>query len=329
MTKKKNTLHNKVKEDIYFIWIMRKLLKAFDNFIFSDSNWYWWSKWFWIFILKNEEVSLFNESKLSNIFFNYYKNNKWEKTWIKFEYKLNDEYILFVYCLWINKNEIQEIMKSNILTLQSIFRDDNLKVFQPKLLDIFWLYWSFTTILILFHYLNRSVFWFYDVFWSWSVKKNLWEYWKWDVTIDISILERIIKEWKEKFKEKLDLLYLLFSNINKKIIQHYYFRLFFDLPKEWIENFKINEEDIKKQDSNCEFKTYHMKINYLCSYLFKEFFNDSVYWWSKKLISFYNREDSPNGVYDWKDYVEKYKNFNLEYLKKVELLIDKQLYKKF
>ena len=63
MTKKKNTLHNKMKETIYFLWIMRKLLKAFDNFIFSDSNLYCEFERFWIFILKNEEASLFKESK--------------------------------------------------------------------------------------------------------------------------------------------------------------------------------------------------------------------------------------------------------------------------
>ena len=140
---------------------------------------------------------------------------------------------------------------------------------------------------------------------------------------------RCNNRWKEKFKEKLDLLYLLSSNINKRPIKHACLSLFFDFLEEWIEKFKINEEDIEKQNSNCEFKTYHMKINYLCSYLFKEFFNDFVYWWSKKLISFYNREDFPNGLYDWKDYVEKYKNFDLEYLKKVTLLIDKILYKKY
>ena len=330
MNKKKNTLHNKVKENIYFLWIMRKLLNDLDNFIFSDNNWYCECEWFWIFILKNEEVSLFKESKLSHFFLNYYEDSKWRKSWIFFEYKLNDEYRLFVYLLWSDKNEIHEIMKSNIFTLQSIFRDENLKVFQPKLLDIFWLYWSFTIIVMLFHYLNRSVFYFWDLFWKWSIKKNLWRYWNWDVTIDISILEKIIKEWKEKFKEKLDLFYLLSSNINKKMIQHYYFKLFFEFLDKWIEKFNINERNIEKQELDWEFQTYTIKMQYLCSYIFKEFFNDHVYWWSKKLITFYTREeDSQDRVFDWKITTEKYKNFDLEYLKKVELLIDKQLYKKF
>ena len=258
------------------------------------------------------------------------QNNKWEKDWIKFEYKLNDEYILFVYWLWSYKNELNEIMKSNILTLQSIFRDENLKVFQPKLLDIFWLYWSFTTLSMIFHYLNRSLFWFYDIFWKWSIKKNLWEYWEWDVTIDISILETIIKEWKERFQDKMDLLYLLSSNINKKMIHHYYFKLFFDFLEKWIERFNINEEDIKNQNTDWDFQTYSIKIHYLCSYLFREFLDDYVHWWLKQLISFYNREDdSPDRVFDWKITTEEYKNFDLEYLKKVTLLIDKILYKKF
>ena len=221
-------------------------------------------------------------------------------------------------------------MKSNILTLQSIFRDENLKVFQPKLLDIFWLYWSFTTLSMIFHYLNRSLFWFYDIFWKWSIKKNLWEYWEWDVTIDISILETIIKEWKERFQDKMDLLYLLSSNINKKMIHHYYFKLFFDFLEKWIERFNINEEDIKNQNTDWDFQTYSIKIHYLCSYLFREFLDDYVHWWLKQLISFYNREDdSPDRVFDWKITTEEYKNFDLEYLKKVTLLIDKILYKKF
>ena len=117
MTKKKNTLHNKVKENIYFLWIMRKLLKAFDNFIFSDSNWYCECEWFWIFILKNEEVSLFKESKLSHIFLNYYEDSNWRKSWIFFEYTLNDEYILFIYWLWLYKHKINKIIQSHISTL--------------------------------------------------------------------------------------------------------------------------------------------------------------------------------------------------------------------
>ena len=318
MTKNENTLHNKVnKEDIYLIWIMRELLKAFDNFIF------------WIVILKKEEVHLFKESKLSHLFFNYYEDSKkWWKTWTYFEYKLNDEYRLFVYWLWWN---INEIMKSNILTLQTVFKDETLKVFQPKLLDIFWLYWSFTILVTLVHYLDKSVFRLQDIFWKWSVKKNVWKYWKWDVTIDISILETIIKEWKEKFKEKLDLLYLLLSNINKKIIQHYYFIQFFDFSEKWIEKFNINEKDIEKQELNCEFKTYTIKLHYLCSYIFREFFDDYVHWWSKKLITFYTREisDCLDRVYDWEITNERYKKFDLEYFKKVSLLIDKILYKKF
>ena len=183
---------------------------------------------------------------------------------------------------------------------------------------------------MLFHYLNRSLFWFWNLFWKWSIKKNLWIYWKWDVTIDISILEKVIQEWKEKFQEKLDLLYLLSSNINKKMIQHYYFKLFFEFLEKWIERFQINEEDIKNQDSNWVFQTYTMKMHYLCSYIFWEFFNEYVYWWSKKLITFYTREeDSQDRVFDWKITTEIYKKFDLEYFKKVSLLIDKQLYKKF
>ena len=329
-----NTVHNKVnKEDIYFLWIMRKLLKDLDPYMFQNKFTLSWGKWFWMFILNKEERSLLKESKLSHVFLNFYSNSRSEKLWRKIlEYELNNEYTLIVYC-FLFYEEIDTIIKSNILTFQLLFRDDNLKVFQQKLVNIFWLYWSFTTILLLFHYLNRLVFKIEDIFWSWSVKKNLWIYWEWDITIDISILEKIIKEWKEKFKDKLDLLYLLFSNINKNTMDLYHFDLFFYFFEEWIEKFKINEKDIEEQDSNWEFQTYSIKIHYLCSYIFKEFFVDHVYWWSKWIISFFHRQEitywGVMRIYDWKEIIEKYKKFDLDYLKKVALLIDQKLYKKF
>ena len=330
-----SAVHNKVnKEDIYFLWIMRKLLKSVDHYMFQNKFTRSWGKWFWMFILNKEERSLLKESKLSHVFLNFYSNSRSEKLWRKIlEYELNNEYTLIVYCLWYYKNEINKIIKSNILTLQSVFRDENLKVFQQKLVDIFWLYWSLTTILMLFHYLNHEVFYMSWPFWSWSVKKNIWKYWEWDITIDISILERIIKEWKERFQDKLDLLYLLFSNINKRPITHACLSLFFDFLEEWIEKFKIKEKNIEEQDSNWEFQTYTIKMQYLCSYIFKEFFNDYVHWWSKRLISFYKWERREGNrslcIYDWEDLIEKYKKFDLEYLKKVALIIDQKLYKKF
>ena len=328
-----NVVHNKVnKEDIYFLWIMRKLLKDLDPYMFQNKFTRAWGKWFWMFILNKEEMSLLKDSKLSHIFLNYYNNSKWKKNCIILEYKLNDVYTLIVYC-FLFYEEIDTIIKSNIFTLQTVFRDENLKVFQPKLLDIFWLYWSFTTIQTLFYYLNRKVFKIEDIFWSWSVKKNIWKYWEWDVTIDISILEKIINEWKEKFKEKLDLLYLLFSNINKNTMDLYYFGLFFYFLEEWIQKFEIKEKDIENQDSNWEFKTYTMKMHYLCSYLFKEFFNEYVYWWSKWIISFFHNKELTDWrimkEYDWEDLIEKYKKFDLDYLKKVALIIDQKLYGKF
>ena len=324
-----NTVHNKVnKEDIYLIWIMKKLLTELDYFFLENNYWYWQCKWFWMFILKKEEKYFFKESKLSHIFLNYYKNGKREKSCRVLEYELNDEYTLVVYCLWLYKHKINKIIQSNISTLQSVFRDKTLWVFQQKLVDIFWLYWSFTIIQMLLHYFDHDVFYIWWLFWTWSVKKNLWKLWEWDVTIDISILEKIIQEWKERFQEKLDLLYLLLSNINKKTMKSYYFDHFFNFLEEWIEKFKIKEKDIENQDINSEFKTYTMKMHYLCSYLFKEFFNDHVYWWSKKLISFYKYEKS-TCVYDWKNYTEQYLEFNLDHLKKVALLIDQKLYKKY
>ena len=329
-----NTVHNKVnKEDIYLIWIMKKILTELDVYFLENNYWYWQCKWFWMFILKREEKYLFKDSKLSHIFLNYYKNGKREKSCRVLEYELNDEYTLVVYCMWLYKHKINTIIKSNISTLQAVFRDETLKVFQQKIVDIFWLYWSFTIIQMLLHYFDYDVFYIWWLFWTWSVKKNLWKLWEWDVTIDISILEKIIKDWKEKFQEKLDLLYLLLSNINKKYMKSYYFYLFFDFLEEWIEKFKIKDKDIENQDINSEFKTYTMKIHYLCSYLFREFFDDHVYWWSKKLISFYKYEQWENSkstcVYDWKNFVEKYLEFDLEYLKKVALICDQKLYKKF
>lgn len=325
-----NAVHDKVnKDDIYLIWIMRKLLKAVDPYIFQNKYTHSRWKWFWMIILKKEEVSLFKESKLLNIFLHFHKNIRWKENWQILEYKLNDEYTLIVYFNLKSRVEvINIIMKNNIRILQSVFKDENLKVFQQKILDVFWLYWCSTIIQMIFYYLN--ILW--DVFSDWSVKKNLWKLWEWDVTIDISILEKIIKEWKEKFQEKLDLLYLLLSNINKKTMKNYYFSLFFDFIEEWIEKFKIKDKDIENQDINSEFKTYTMKIHYLCSYLFREFFNDYVYWWPKKLISFYKYEQENARsicVYDWNKYIEKYIEFDLDYLKKVALICDQKVYKKF
>ena len=239
-----------------------------------------------------------------------------KKNCIIFEYTLNDTYTLYIYWSWKRKPEITKVMKANLWTLQLLFRDDNLKVFQQKLIDIFWLYWSFTTFQMLLHYLSGEVFnikkiswawsaqkdWFIyldwkwniivdiSIFWPWSVQKNLWKCWEWDITIDISLLEKTIKEWKEKFKDKLDLLYLLLSNIIKVNIRHFQFFLFFDFIEEWKKVFNITDKDIKNQDINWEFKTYTMKLQYLYSYLFKEFFNDYVYTWPKKMISFYSFE---------------------------------------
>ena len=327
-----NTVHDKVnKEDIYLIWIMRKLLKDLDLYMFQNKFTRVWGKWFCMFIVNREERSLLKESKLSHIFLNYYKNHISPKFW-RIIFELNDEYTLVVYCFLLYKKEIYTIIKSNIFTLKTVFRDETLKAFQQKLVDIFWLYWSFTCIQIIFHYL-KWVFEIEDIFWEWSIKKNLWEYWEWDVTIDISILETIIKEWKERFQEKMNLLYLLFSNINKNTIDCYQLSLFFYFLEKWIEKFDINEKDIENQNSNCEFQTYSIKMHYLCSYLFKEFFNEYVYWWSKWIISFFHNKELTDWrvmkEYDWEDLIEKYKKFDLDYLKKVALIIDQKLYEKF
>ena len=324
-----DAVHNKVnKKDIYLIWIMKKLLTELDPYLFEKNFSYWKCEWFWMFILNKEEKSLLKWSKISHVFLNFYKS--WFEKKLKriiLEYELNDEYTLVVYCFSHDKKEIDTIIKSNIFTLQSVFKDENLKVFQPKLLDIFWLYWSFTSIQIIFHYLNEWSFKIQDVFWEWSVRKSLWKLWDWDVTIDIFILERIIQEWKERFQDKLDLLYLLCSNINKKTMDIYYSSLFFDFLEVWIWELQIEDTDIEDQDSNWKFKTYSIKMHYLCSYLFKEFFNDYVYWWSKKIIAFYNWRDVParfmGQMYDSEYYIEKYKKFDLEYLKKAALVFDK------
>lgn len=70
-----NTMHNKInKDDIYLIWIMRKLLKDVDPYIFQNKYTRAWRNWFWLFILKKEEESLLKDSKLSHIFLNYHKN---------------------------------------------------------------------------------------------------------------------------------------------------------------------------------------------------------------------------------------------------------------
>ena len=288
---------------------MKKLLTELDPYLFPMDWRFSRSDWFCMFIVNREEKSLLKESKLSNFFLNYYQNSQSMLNWRVLEYELSNEYTLFIYCIWKQKNEINRVIKQNLWTLQSVFRDENLKVFQQKILDVFWLYWCCTIFHMIFFYL--STLYAFELFDEWSVQKNLWLCWEWDVTIDISILEKIIQEWKERFQEKMDLLYLLFSNINKKIIQHYYFIQFFDFSEKWIEKFNINEKDIEKQELNCEFKTYTIKLHYLYSYIFREFFDDYVHWWSKKLITFYTREisDCLDRVYDWEITNERYKKF--------------------
>lgn len=285
-----NKVHDKVnKDDIYFIWIMKKFIRDLhDNYCFPQIS-VWPNECFWMFILTKEENNLFKKTKFSNVFLNHFKNKAWEKNCIIFEYTLNDKYTLYIYWSWKRKHKIIKVMKANLWTLQLLFRDDNLKIFQQKLVDIFWLYWSFTTFQMLLHYLSGEVFNIKEIFWPWSVQKDLWKYW-WDITIDISILEKTIKEWKEKFQDKLDLLYLLLGNIIKVCIRHFQFFLFFNFIEEWKKEFNITNKDIKNQDIDWEFKTYTMKLQYLYSYLFKEFFDDYIYKWSKRTFAFYSFE---------------------------------------
>ena len=327
-----NTVHDKVnKEDIYFIWIMRKLLRDVDPYMFQNKYTHSWRDWFWMFILKKDEVPLFKKSKLSHIFLNYHKNIQWNENWKLLEYKISDEYTLLIYCSLKIRSEviINMIMKNNLKTLQLLFTNENLKVFQQKILDVFWLYWCATIIQMLFYYIN--VLWSATIFSRWVVKKNLWRYWEWDITIDISILEKVIQEWKEKFQDKLDLLYLLFSNINKRKIPYINFDHFFCLPKLCISNLKALNDNID-QKIDWEFKTYFLKVEYLCSYIFKEFFEDHVYWWPKDLFAFY--DFSTLGYFEpqyhklvWKKVHASYKNFDVKELKRLLLLVDQKLYK--
>ena len=322
-----NTVHDKVnKDDIYLIWIMRNLLKAIDHYIFQNKYTHSRGKWFWMVILKKDEVSLFKESKFLNIFLNFHKNIRWKENWQILEYKLNDEYTLVVYFNLKSRTKvINIIIKNNIRILQSVFKDENLKVFQQKILDVFWLYWCSTIIQMLFYYLN--ILW--DVFSDWSVKKNLWKLWYWDVTIDISILERIIQDWKEKFQKKLDLLYLLFSNINKRKLLYINFDHFFNFPCNCIRYLKNTNENIE-QELDWELQTYSLKVQYLCSYIFKEFFENNVYWWPKNIFAFYDHASLSYAEPEyhelvWEAVQESYKNFDLKKLKRLLLIIDKRL----
>ena len=325
-----DVVHDKVnKDDIYFIWIMRKLLKDVDPYIFQNKYTHAWGKWFWIVILKKEEVSLFKESKLFHILLNHHKKIRWKEFWRMLEYKLNNEYTLVVYCNLKTRIEaINILMKDNMKTLQLLFTNENLKIFQEKILDVFWLYWCSIIIQMIFYHLN--ILWSATIFWKWSVKKNLWEYWEWDVTIDISILEKVIQEWKERFQEKLDLLYLLFSNINKRKLPYINFDHFFNFTWDCIRYLKKTNENIE-QELDWELKTYSLQVQYLCSYIFKEFFEDYVYWWPKDLFAFYDHaslsyEQPEHHKLVWEEVKESYKNFDFKKLKRLLLIIDKRLW---
>ena len=327
-----DAVHDKVnKEDIYLIWIMKKMLTDLDPYLFPMDWRFSRSDWFCMFIVNKEEKSLLKESKLSNFFLNYYQNSQSMFNWRVLEYELSNEYTLFIYCIWKQKNEINRVIKQNLWTLKSVFRDENLKVFQQKILDVFWLYWCCTIFQMIFFYL--STLYAFELFSDWSIQKDLWLCWEWDVTIDISILEKIIKDWKERFQEKIDLLYLLFSNINKRKIEYKNFDDFLKFSFYCIRYLNKTNEDIN-QKIDWEFKTYTLKNYYLCAYIFTQYFDDYVYWWSKELFNFYDTESLAHTEdmywkFVWKRVIKTYKNYDLKELKRLLLLVDQKLYKMY
>ena len=91
---------------------------------------------------------------------------------------------------------------------------------------------------------------------------------------------------------------------------------------------KINENI--EQEFDWELKTYSLQVQYLCSYIFKEFFEDYVYWWPKNLFAFYDYaslsyEKPEHHKLVWEEVKESYKNFDLKKLKRLLLIIDKRL----
>ena len=75
-----------------------------------------------------------------------------------------------------------------------------------------------------------------------------------------------------------------------------------------------------------------MKVEYLCWYIFKEFFVDHVYWWPKDLFAFYDWKtlwhfEAKYHKLVWKKVHSLYKNFDVKELKRLLLLVDQKLYK--
>lgn len=294
------------KDKVYLIWIMKKFLSNLNNtyqiwkeFMFLYSK-------FYMIILSDKEKETFFETRLVKFFSETLKTCKFE---------LWSWYSLYFFCYEEDKDKIKDLVNNYFEEIQFIFKSKKYKKFKNLILDIFWLYWSYNSIKMISMYLESWCF----SFWKLTSKYNhRCDYWwrKWNLEIDIKIMKKIIKEWKEKFQEKMDLLYLINKNI---LFDDFLFSLgtfFYNILPE----IKINKSQKKLKPNIKEFKWFMTNLIYLCCYITKEYLWDYMFDWKKCMIKQY--------AIWWgkseEEFKEEYNNTTIEKIKNLMLLKDEE-----
>ena len=303
------------KDKVYLIWIMKKFLSNLHN------NYQIWQKFISLFerfhmiILSDEEKEIFFKTRLVKFYRNLYHWNRhiFTATLKTCKFKLWSWYSLYFFCLEEDKNQIQYLIKMYFEEIQFVFNSQKYEKFKNMILDIFWLYWSYTCVKMISMYLEWKCFSFEMLTTWWNHCCDYWS-WKWNLEIDIQIMKKIVEQWKEKFQEKMDLLYLINKNIFLTDFIFSFETFFYKILTEIRTNKRQNKPNIK------EFKWFMTNLMYLCCYITKEYLCDYIFDWKKRMMKQY--------VIWWgkseNEFKKEYNNITIEKIKNLMLLKDEQ-----
>ena len=301
------------KDKVYLMWIMKKFLSNLHKSLwqrFIDL-----SDRFHMIIMTDEEKKMFFETRLINSY-RFWNRYKFHENLKICKFKLWCWYLLYFFCYEEEKDKIKDVVSEYFEEIQFIFNSQKYEKLKNLILDIFWLYWSYNYIKMISMYLESRCFSYWRLTTKFNHDCDYW-CWKWNLEIDIKIMKKIVKEWKEK-------LYLMNKNILLKDFVFSFDTLFYKILPEM----KTNESKKKKnlQPNIKEFKWLMTNVVYLCCYITKKYLWDYFFDWKKHMMKQY----SDWKIYsDWKDksedeVKEEYNNTTIKNIKNLMLLKDEQ-----